>query len=611
MAKSENFYKIPAFVLYGSPVYIHSHETSLQHSMTDQSIAAAHTVRSTVKEVTKVIDEIKKSLDVTINLLTTETNKLINAGYPIERDGRPAGLTDRYKKIGQEILKSRKRIMDLQNNKKISKYNYLSEADKKAMEELVDLSLSGKAKEKLVQDFANSSEWKGKLTDLFMERIAKSLSAAALRKTKTNNNRIFTAEDVAKLTLNEFVKYFHLTKKNRDTKLRSLKSNIKKQIDSALAEFNSLINNLKKYMPILNNLNNLSHSTVQDPNLLSLLNLIGGNSQILPKLGYLTELAGIFGDLYSGEGMEVGVVVPGSTGYVMKESVGTKKNIAGGDSVTTDILNTLEKGEAVFKWGTSMKLNPRYLDKRAVNVNNVENSLPSLRGYNDLTKSRDNRELLYYLLNYEALTIARYSWLTPETFEKTKDSEFAESIQPKSGPLHGLVDFLGELQQSLMIYSFIVALVGDFFTPYSSTPDSLESIRNAQGLPIILQTPTGQYWTKDILIKLKEMIVLCSNNPSLAKSFFSNSIFNKTNSNDSTIESLLKDLYVAKVEDFWTGKKNSRKKSRYSQLYENEKIKNILSQLEGLLIEKIGGKDIIEKMLSSKWYIKFDLSTLY
>ena len=105
-----------------------------------------------------------------------------------------------------------------------------------------------------------------------MERIAKSLSSAALRKTKTNNNRIFTAEEVAKLTLSEFVKYFHLTKKNRDTKLRSLKSNIKKQVNSALDEFNSLINNLKKYMPILNNLNNLSHSTIQDPNLLSLLN---------------------------------------------------------------------------------------------------------------------------------------------------------------------------------------------------------------------------------------------------------------------------------------------------------------------------------------------------
>ena len=158
MAKSENYYKIPKAVLLGSPIYIHSHETSLQHSMTDQSIAASRIVRSTVKEVTKVINEIKKSLDTTINLLTTETNKLINAGYPIDRDGRPAGLTDRYKKIGQEILKSRKRIMDLQNNKKVSKYNYLSEADKKAMEELVDLSLSGKAKEKLVQDFANSNE---------------------------------------------------------------------------------------------------------------------------------------------------------------------------------------------------------------------------------------------------------------------------------------------------------------------------------------------------------------------------------------------------------------------------------------------------------------------
>ena len=55
-----------------------------------------------------------------------------------------------------------------------------------------------------------------------------------------------------------------------------------------------------------------------------------------------------------------------------------------------------------------MKLNPRYLDKRAIDINDVENSLPSLKRYDDLTKPKDNRDLLYYLLNYEALTIARY-----------------------------------------------------------------------------------------------------------------------------------------------------------------------------------------------------------
>ena len=191
--------------------------------------------------------------------------------------------------------------------------------------------------------------------------------------------------------------------------------------------------------------------------------------------------------------------------------------------------------------------------------------------------------------------------------------EAAEGIRPtpvKNNVGAGIFDLIGELEKALLVDAFIRATIGSLFVSEDNkNEDYISKISEAQGLPVIIQTPGGQYWTSDILQKLEQIIMNYNSDPEKVGSFIENFTPYKpygTDGQKHKLENLLIDLYMAKAENKYNDKREILD-NRYKELIADQKIISILRQIEN--VNKIRYGNNLDELLGDKtWKIKFDFS---
>ena len=585
----DKYYTITPDVAFGTPVYIHSHERTLRR-VTSQDIGLSSSLSNAIQQIHGNYVDTMNALRMGRERLLAIQNKLIQAGYPTTSTGAPKGMTEELKNINREILKVRTRIMNGKRRQKSTENT--SNAVSKLMKEL------DSQPNKTIKEFLDSQ-------DFDVSAFLGARMAAVFNKKRYNQGKIITIEEVKNYTYDAFKQYLKINNEKRSNKIaEDLNKSIITAVDPK-KEFADLIKRLEKDLPILTNLDNLEAREIEDKNLYDTLKRIGNiNIGALYRMGSLGEVAAG----YAGKGGSGTIEYQTSDNKTIaatNQLVGAKIGIAGGDSVTTDIKSILTSLEEVINYGISVKLNPRYFRKE------IKNSDTHIYNKYDAIKDKSwatDKELQYYVLNYQALSLVRFPNKDKEMYR-----DAAQGIRPtpiKCGVSARIFDLIGELEKALLVDAFIRATIGSLFVSEDNeNEDYISKISEAQGLPVIIQTSGGQYWTSDILQKLEQIIMNYKNDPEKVGSFIENFTPYKpygTDSQKNKLENLLIDLYMAKAENKYNDNREILD-NRYEELIADQKIVSILRQIEN--VNKIRYGNNLDELLGEKtWKIKFDFS---
>ena len=354
MANKYDYYTIKPETAYGDPIYIHSHDRTIRQA-TEGKINISTNLEKAIKEIH---DNYLKSLNALDNAYTVLKNlqdKLVNAGYPT-RDGKPYGLTDKYKIIRNHINKLRS---DIISGKTVIVHREKTGIDESKAKELLNQQSSS-----TVENFIMSNGVGEKLLMRLTEILNKAEYVKARK--KHGQQEHFTEDQVKQMVWDEFKAYLKVTEKNKDAKAKDMAratrvSYTKKQIEKM--GYKKLIEDLKTYIPILQHIQDgqiVDPEKINDENLLAILEQLTDNKKqdIIFKLGYLAELA-----VYETNNIEYKDKKGNILGKQDASAIGSKKGIYGGDEATTDIKNVFQGIEDAIIYGTSVKLNPRYFRK--------------------------------------------------------------------------------------------------------------------------------------------------------------------------------------------------------------------------------------------------------
>lgn len=397
MSKNFVFFNITANTAYSTPVYIHSHVRGFTHNSTVMYET----------EFKKMIDDLEDVYHTTVfelgramTYLKAQTNNLISMGYPTI-NGNPGGLTQKFIEINKKVTSVYKTALNLQ------KYLY-KKIDSQIMGQFISSIQDPNNAKVKIEDILKDIT--GDVSSEMATLIATRLSQVMALK-KYNITNILSPEAILQTTADVIVKIF--SKKRGSGLKTSFIQDMNRAVKVgrfALSEYKELLEEVKKYSPILNN---PTSNNINDPNLAAVMKKVfdlSSSESILQRLGYLEEILTTF--MGQNAINEKGIIkypteaniakIDPSTQSITIESknVGSKKNIAGGDQFTTDVINVLKESNYVF--GTSVKLNPVRL------VKSVHLTANELKDYNNIINKYNQQAIAYYLTNYAILSKMAY-----------------------------------------------------------------------------------------------------------------------------------------------------------------------------------------------------------
>ena len=581
-----SYFQISPTTAYGSTIYVHSHARSIKYELMNVTYRSA--LMDLINLLENAANQTIANLDTVIDLLESTTQDLIDAGYPTQ-NGKPYGLTEKYKEY-------RKLMMDFYSLVTNAKTMKRKKIDSTTAKNFWDIVLDEFNKNDTVSDILVKLNVSGEIADIVTQRLE------AMRIKRKNSKKIDSqlfVKNIKTLTAEELIKLFRDQRKKEDVILDSTKKELEKSVmvvRNALKEWKELLSAAEKYAPILANPN------IKDINLKQLVDRVFGNNalSLIVKQGYLVELISTFmGD--GVDNMERGLIdYQNSNGTitVTQQSIGDKQGFYYGDEITTDIKILVDTADRAF--GISAKLNPSYFLKSVhLTSQEQEDLLPNWKQLNI------NGALVYFLTNYAILSKMEY----PSDDKKIRDQYKKTGVMP--GPISGSTslpdsDLFERLKNAIMINLFIKGVIGSLFMA-SAQPKNYSSFMvgiEQQGMPIIIQTSVGQYWSKDLLRSIRD----------LAQSGRLSEIFKNMPKNPiepiikrvNSISSAFVELFQLKVDyAFENPVTPDYDGDRYAEIAEEEVIS---SKMEEIVDELWDGKDrdnVLSKIMNLKTVIRF------
>lgn len=593
---SSAYYSIKPNVAYGTPTYIHSHTNSVKKIM-DGALPTLKSLSSVTQEIKGNYDKTTLALKNAQLKLSTIQQQLINAGYPVDNSGRPLQISTLLATINKEISDARAAIMGAKKSRRKPKPENL---DAKAAELIKELYGNADA-DTTLNSFFESQGWAEGSGQAIGEYLAQRAATMVTnsRANKKGKQAIFSSKEVLNMSYKEITSYLkNYTPKGQDRLTKQLSSYVMEKVGNVKEEYNRLINRLKISLPVLNNLENIEAAQI-DNETKKILKILSDKDQRaeLMKLGYLEELAIVQANIQDQANGDIAVKVGDK-----QINIGSKEGIVGGDSITTDIKGMFDSLDGAITYGISVKLNPRFFRK-------TEENIPAAKQYQELGKISDaftNRQngLIYYILNYQALSLVSYDFVSKEEYRQMYLNDTTPT--PKSGALDSKqYNIVRMLEQTLISDAFIKALIGEAFSGFYSGEPTLEAIGAAQGLPVMLQTISGKCWMSDLISNMVGVLDKYRSNPSSIKSIVDNyTPYDLYGGKEAEISELLKDLFKAKMRNSF--EKRNKGNNRYDELIQDNEILSILKQLEK--INKVRYGTNLNKLLTKKWTIKFDFT---
>lgn len=462
----KDYYKIPADVAYNSPVYVHSHASSLLRS---QNMAS--------KDMKNVLEGIRQDLDniykVSYNqacqvyeYLATKTKELTDVGFSFDNIfGEAKDIFNQYIEPFRQSIKRKNVQINL----------------KEHAEEIVRL---------IENDTSNDSVYniiKNNISNEVAIMFEMSLSKILEKK----NHMMY--KDINQL--NRFDLATLLPGRKKD----SISKTLQKQL-STTKRFNRTAEFDKNYFETLVNnfleIDKLAIMASTDPSkyndIIKRINAIKGYKNTLhQKMGLLTEVVNA-----------VSINVPQNASNTLLELVGNANH-----DLTSDILLKFDK----ISTGISVKLNPTRLAGRNIELLNTTSSMKEGKALEAWFKNYNGQYnlyniLTYYLVNYEALKTFAVKFNDTKirkrirkdqenenfTVEKDRDGNLIENIDISYAKMSttkmSLINILEEVRQSVFLGLITRLLVGHAFGKDMTNfdVDNAATI-DAKGIPLILQ----------------------------------------------------------------------------------------------------------------------------
>lgn len=595
-----SYYSIKPKVAFGTPTYIHSHTTTIKD--------ITNGIMPAFQQLTAIVNEIRDNYDRAMEALLTARFKLdvvqkqlINAGYPVDNDGRPLQVSQLLIAINKEINDTRAVITGAKKSRRIQAPEKTSVAAQELLKRMYDKQ--GKYAKETVNEFFNSERflesYGSAVGKHLLSRLTTMLNSSWGHKKGTEKNQ-YSKEKVLDLSYKVIVENLkNYTETGQERLRKELTRSVKEQVGIIKQEYDRLIERLKTYLPVLNNLENIDAAKV-DSETRQILKILSDKDRRLEimKLGILEEL--VIVQANSIEQAQEGVSVKVHDTLV---NIGSKEGITGGDSFTTDIKGMLDGLEGAIAYGISVKLNPRYFRKTEKNIPATQ-SYPKLSAIKDAFTDKQNG-LIYYILNYQALSLVSFPFAAPKTY---KSYYVTDTLPPvKSDALSAdKYDLIGMLEKALISDAFIKALIGEAFSAFYSGQPTLDEIAAAQGLPVMLQTLRGKVWMTEIIDNMIEILKEYKSKPEqIIKMVENYTPYDKYGGKEQEISQLLVELFKAKLRNY--AEEPRGEENRYDELIQDSEVLSILNQLEK--INKIRyGKDKLNNLFSKKWMIKFDFT---
>lgn len=584
-----NYFQITPTTAYGSTIYVHSHARSLKYE--GQSAAYQSALKHLYTACNSTKNDVLKLLNELIKGFEEETAALIKAGYPT-KGNRPATMTEKF-------LQFRKVMMDfyaVATKAKTHKGKKASEESTKAfwaeIETQTDAKLQTILKNKTFETEA----------DIIATRLAQMLNK---KKWKAKAESVgLLQKEVEEMTAQEI---FSIFSGKKGFILKDAKDDLNKKAMMALdelEEWNKLLTCVKE--DYLKNSNVLK---TKDPNLLSTVKTITESANsLLSKQGYLTEL--IVG--FQGEGSNPSQVqfnnqLNGNKIDINLEVLGKKNAVDGkkyeyGDAVTTDIRTVIkglaDRAETIV--GLSVKLNPAYFRKNEnLTVNEINSSLPLL------TDQQTKNSLVYFLTNYSILSKMAYP-LNDKEYRKQYNNTGTMAAPGRENLLSMNFSILDDIQESAAILLFVKGVIGSLFFSNNFNWDTTVSSQGMleQGLPLIIQTSVEQYWTKDLLIAIRDLA-----NSTKARQAFDNfpkassMIYGKTEQ----VRGLFTELFARKVDYANTHPvTKDYAGDRYAEIASDSAVSNVMKNIIDLLWTAEERENVLNKIIPAKALIRFN-----
>ena len=284
-----------------------------------------------------------------------------------------------------------------------------------------------------------------------------------------------------------------------------------------------------------------------------------------------------------------------------KNAVGGKK-YEYGDAVTTDIRTVIkglaDRAEAIV--GLSVKLNPAYFRKTEnLTVNEISRSLPLL------TDQQAKNSLIYFLTNYSILSKMAYP-LNDKEYRKQYINTGTIAAPGRQDLLSADFSILDDIQESAAVLLFVKGVVGSLFLNNNFDWDTTVSSDSMleQGLPLIIQTSVEQYWTKDLLIAIRDLAY-----SKRAREVFNNFpkassvIYGKTEQ----VRGLFTELFARKV-DYAIENPVTQDYSgeRYAEIASDSNVSNLMKDIINTLWTIEERENVLNKIIPAKALIRFN-----
>lgn len=561
-----NYYKITANVAYTTPIYVHSHATSLLESQRTADAAVKATLSQIKKEINNIFSKSLQQAEDVYTFLYDRTNELLSTGFDFNNVfGYAKDIFINYIEPYRQAIK---------NNK-------------------VTLKVNRQTKEEIVQLLTNdtsSGSVVDIITDTYGTMVAEIVRTNLKKITKAKNMTDINIED---LTVDDLKKEFKGRGKHTLSKQFAkdlVKTIVHEDVADLNAFFTSLCNNFLDIIKLAKGTNENKFQELEK----RIYNIQQTKNTLPQKMGKLKEITDCYGLVISIGGWDAVELVSDDT-----------------HALTSDILLKLD----TIATGISVKLNPKRLAGRSLSLLNTNSSMVEGRLLKQWLDSYDNiyNILLYYLINYEALSTFAVHFDDTKIREDIRKRELtAEDIDYKTTNMsirglhvYNLLEdlrqavFLGLITKLLLGYAFGIDNLQNFDDVYST-----ETIK--KGLPLILLAGDKVIWTKDIL---KNCIDIIKDMRSSAGGYdYRNSNFHFYSDQKifkkGDLLPHLTNLFIAKV----NVAKGDGTGNRYEELKSDPAVLQELTAINNLI--KINNGDDLSNLLLNKWGIRYDYSNL-
>lgn len=498
------YFKITPETAWGGTIYIHSHARSLKDS--DNRTQCSNAIKELQDEIHLAAEKVSQNLTSTIEYFQLETDKIKRAGYPLTPEGKPAGMTQRYEQIKNELMDAYKILTTpgkvVERNKRVKNTSTEDE-----VKQLLSLLAANQA-EVAIKTFLDAEQEKGNIGKIISTRLLQMLKNKKYKQ-RAEKVQIDINKETEELTVEEVVKILKKRNKKEVDFGKNVISDLQKaakekEIIEKVEAFKKLVATAKEFIS--------EHGDVlsKDKEVAHIINDIMNNETTeLMKTGNLLEaIIAYMGTSIDSQGR--GIIdwkkdnnelqaTAVATTQVLGRKDTTDTGLSLKHQLTTDIKVMLDTmNEAI---GISVKLNPAYFRKyEHLTADDMNELLPNYAANETLSS-----QIMYYLSNYAFLTQMYY----PKN-DSSYRGKFGWSFDV-DGPIKGSAvqwtDSFGDIQNSLATLLFIKGVIGSFFL-HSSNVDNIDNFYQElqeQGVPLIIQTSVAQYWTVDLLRAIQKI----------------------------------------------------------------------------------------------------------